>query len=250
MEKAKNYLKNNKLNVFVLGVFVLQVFQFVSTTVMARKNNEEISKINDDLKEVDTRFENYGDRVFNLDNTLNSRIDILDRSIKIDEKKRILVKKIREAILNNTHRSIDVRSLNRMAMSVIDYSYAYNVSVAGILAQIKVESDFNPEAESAVGAIGLGQIIPATHEYLMIRTKQPGLNPWDINDNIMMTCAYMSELRTQFGSFEDSLRAYNAGPETVKKVRAGLLKDYLPETNNYVPAVLKWNEVFKRYGLE
>lgn len=250
---TKEYIKNHKLSslVLVLLIFVsvseLMQFSLIARNYgMTRINSDNIQSLHEEFNKKEA---NLNSKIDNVEVSLNSRIDILDSSIKINEKKKILIKKVRDAITENTNTKLDIRALNRIAIAIIDYAYTYNLSIAGLLAQLKVESNFDPNAVSVAGAQGIGQIMPGTHEYIMIKTKNPMLNPWDINDNIFMTCVYMAELKTKFGNWEDALRAYNTGPDNVRKVKAGL-QVYTEETTKYVPKILEWNEKFKRYGLE
>ncbi|QOV06246.1 tape measure protein [Burkholderia phage Maja] len=79
-------------------------------------------------------------------------------------------------------------------------------------AQIAVESKFNPNAVSRAGAIGLGQIMPATGRKL-------GYTEEDLRDpvkNLDAMARVMKENRLKFGNVEDAMRAYNGGwnPET------------------------------------
>lgn len=252
-ENIREYIKSHKFYSLVLALLIfVSISEVVQFTLIARNygmtriNSNEIQSLHEELGKKEAQL---ASKIDNAEVSLNSRVDILDSSIKINEKKKMLIKKIRDAITENTSTQLDVRTLNRIAIAVIDYGYTYNLSIAGLLAQLKVESNFNPEAVSVAGAQGLGQIMPDTREHIMLKTKNPMLNPWDVNDSIYMTCVYMAELKTKFGNWEDALRAYNTGPNNVRKVKAGL-QDYVQETKDYVPKILEWNEKFKRYGLE
>ena len=75
---------------------------------------------------------------------------------------------------------------------------------------IAIESAFNPEAESQVGAIGLGQLMPDTADAL-------GVDPHDPEDNLRGSARYLLAQLESFGSAELALAAYNAGPEAVRK---------------------------------
>ena len=75
---------------------------------------------------------------------------------------------------------------------------------------IAIESAFNPEAESHVGAIGLGQLMPDTADAL-------GVDPHDPEDNLRGSARYLLGQLESFGSAELALAAYNAGPEAVRK---------------------------------
>lgn len=94
---------------------------------------------------------------------------------------------------------------------------------------IAVESAFNPEAESHVGAIGLGQLMPDTADAL-------GVDPHDPEDNLRGSARYLLAQLESFGSAELALAAYNAGPEAVRKY------DGIPpyaETMAHVASVLR-----------
>ena len=94
---------------------------------------------------------------------------------------------------------------------------------------IAIESAFNPEAESHVGAIGLGQLMPDTADAL-------GVDPHDPEDNLRGSARYLLAQLESFGSAELALAAYNAGPEAVRKY------DGIPpyaETLSHVAKVLR-----------
>lgn len=94
---------------------------------------------------------------------------------------------------------------------------------------IAVESAFNPNARSPVGAIGLGQLMPATAETL-------GVDPHDPEDNLRGSARYLLAQLESFGSVELALAAYNAGPEAVRQY--GGIPPYA-ETEGHVAKVLR-----------
>ena len=96
-------------------------------------------------------------------------------------------------------------------------------------ANIAVESAFNPDARSSVGAIGLGQLMPGTADLL-------GVDPHDPEDNLHGSARYLLAQLADFGAADLALAAYNAGPEAVRDY--GGIPPYA-ETEGHVAKVLR-----------
>lgn len=88
---------------------------------------------------------------------------------------------------------------------------------------IWVESRFNPEAVSPVGARGLMQLMPKTAAYLAELIGWPGrADEFDPEFNIAAGSYYIARLIAQFGGDEElALAAYNAGPTNVNRWMRG-----------------------------
>lgn len=112
-------------------------------------------------------------------------------------------------------------ALRKAGMSVTDWRDFYR-------ANIEIESAYNPRALSHVGAIGLGQLMPATAATL-------GVNPHDMHQNLDGSARYLLLLLDRFGSKELALAGYNAGPEAVS--RHGGIPPYR-ETQGHVRKVM------------
>lgn len=99
----------------------------------------------------------------------------------------------------------------------------------GLLSAVaKAESNFNPNATSSAGALGMMQIMPGT-------AKSLGVNPLDPAQAIDGAARMLSSGIKHFGSVQLALAAYNAGSSAVKKY--GGIPPY-PETQNYVKKVM------------
>lgn len=134
--------------------------------------------------------------------------------------------------------------------AVNDISERYSLDPFVLLAVMREESRFDPDARSIAGALGLMQIMPHTAYRL---DKQLKLNITDASDiyqvrtNITIGAFYLNSLLKEFGSLPVALAAYNAGHEKVREwVKDGKYAAYdefiedIPydETRNYVKRVL------------
>ena len=93
----------------------------------------------------------------------------------------------------------------------------YNLDPYDIAARIDVESKWNPNVSSSVGAQGLGQFMPGTWEYI---TGLDASRRSDPIANIMATAKYMKMLEKQYGAGSDeAIAAYNTGGGNVNKAK-------------------------------
>ncbi len=104
------------------------------------------------------------------------------------------------------------------------------------LSVARQESDFNCNAKSHAGAIGLFQLMPGTAKDLRV-------NPYKMDQNICGGIKYLKTLKKQFGSTKLALAAYNAGPGAVQKY--GGVPPYR-ETQQYVRYVMKFYKQYKK----
>ena len=91
---------------------------------------------------------------------------------------------------------------------------------------MKVESNFNPNAVSRKGAMGLMQLMPSTARSLKVK------NPFDPEQNVDAGVRHLKKLLESYGGdVKLTLAAYNAGSGAV--ARSAGVPHYL-ETQNYV----------------
>ncbi|MBF0506041.1 MAG: lytic transglycosylase domain-containing protein [Nitrospirae bacterium] len=108
----------------------------------------------------------------------------------------------------------------------------YNVDPQLVSAVIRAESNWNPAAVSAKGALGLMQLMPSTAALLGVT------NPFDPAENIEGGVRYIGNLIERFnGNLILALAAYNAGPGLV--VKKGAVPS-IPETVSYVNRVMQY----------
>ncbi len=112
-------------------------------------------------------------------------------------------------------------------------SAVYQVPEKLILSVMKAESNFNPQAVSPKGAMGLMQLMPQTAQSLGVT------NAFDPVQNIMAGTKLLSNLIQNLQSVPLALAAYNAGIGNVKKFNG------IPpfqETVAYVQKVISYYE--------
>jgi hypothetical protein len=118
----------------------------------------------------------------------------------------------------------------------LDAGRKFDVSPTLLKAVASAESDFNPDAVSPAGAVGLMQIMPGT-------AQQLGIDPRDPVQSIQGAANYLRTLLEQFnGNVTLAVAAYNAGPGAVAKY--GGIPPY-SETQDYVVHVA---DLMKKYG--
>jgi soluble lytic murein transglycosylase-like protein len=124
-------------------------------------------------------------------------------------------------------------SLSSSGFSQLDVSVAidkaaarHNVDPNLVRALVKVESNFNPNAVSRKGAMGLMQLMPQTARQLNLT------NPFNPEQNVDAGVRHLKQLLESYGGdVRLSLAAYNAGAGAV--ARSSGIPRYA-ETRNYV----------------
>jgi soluble lytic murein transglycosylase-like protein len=107
-----------------------------------------------------------------------------------------------------------------------------------LLAVMAVESNFDHQALSEKGAIGLMQLMPGTAKEMYVS------DAWDPAQNIEGGARYLRVLANQYGGdMVKTLAAYNAGPDAVRRAGGGVPP--IPETQEYVRKVVALYEAYK-----
>jgi soluble lytic murein transglycosylase len=129
-------------------------------------------------------------------------------------------------------------SLSSYDHLIVEASQAIGVPFHLLKALIRVESNFDSNAVSKKGAMGLMQIMPKNIKALKIK------DPFDPRDNIMGGAYYLKTLLNRFeGKLPLALAAYNAGPTIVDQYQA---IPPIKETMDFVKKVMEFYYFYKQ----
>lgn len=118
--------------------------------------------------------------------------------------------------------------LRRTRLSVSDWLTLFR-------ANIEIESAYRQSAVSSAGAIGLGQLMPATARNLNV-------DPRDPLQNLDGSARYLAMMLLEFGDPRLALAAYNAGPDAVRQYNGIPL---IEKPKIMWPASWRWSPVWK-----
>ena len=168
-----------------------------------------------------------------------------------------VVKRFIEKYTVNQRRTISVMlGLQRFYVPMIEEVLAYY----GLPMELRylpiIESAFNPQATSPVGAAGLWQFMPGTGKHYKLEINSLVDERRDPVKSTWAAAKYLSDMYKIYKDWELVIAAYNCGPGNVNKAinRAGGQRDfwkiypYLPkETRSYVPAFIAVNYAMTYY---
>jgi soluble lytic murein transglycosylase len=139
-------------------------------------------------------------------------------------------------------------SLSKRYLKIIqNNSEKYNVNAYTILAMIKTESNFNKNAVSNKGAVGLMQLMPSTANFIAKKVGfSENINLYDGQTNLYLGICYLEYLFNRYGDETIVLYCYNAGEGVVSKWTESEIKSPpYKETREYIKKVKRRKKLYK-----
>ena len=175
------------------------------------------------------------------------------------------MQKIGASILMITYIALIIMSIYFCSIC-ITYPKKYDTEIANVCATfdipkhtmyalVKAESNFNPNAKSHAGAIGLTQLLPSTAEYICIKNDldYSHFDLYNPYDNLYIGAMYLKYLISKFNMTYTALCAYNAGETVVRNWLKDTRYSYdqislyeIPynETKNYIEKIKNNEKVY------
>lgn len=131
--------------------------------------------------------------------------------------------------------------LTTIAQCVLGFSARYGVDPRLIMAVLAVESGFKVEATSRAGAMGLGQLMPATARGMGVTNAYDPVQNIDAAVRLIRGHLEAHAGKDSMEQLALALASYNAGGGAVRKY--GGVPPY-KETRNYIRKVASWYRYF------
>lgn len=187
---------------------------------------------------------------------LKGSVAIIDGAVNAEGKRKQRILKVKTMIRELSMKEglkdaqgLEPSQLSEMATAIVDRADAEHIPVALLMALIRQESAFNPEAISKKGAQGLTQVMPTTADDIKQWTQRSYYEPFRISHNVHFGAYYLGRMLRKFGwDKSKAVMAYNGGPEAVASWSAGVGKLW-PETIDYEKQVMAFSRKYESLGV-
>lgn len=247
VEKIQNRINEIQSTFDKLGFNKVENFQAPSKPFSEYLNEASKTQETSQLVESKNVNNSFNIKTAQVDNIQNSVFDNITRS-NAHRLNDILVNAYTVDMLDNDSKLYSVSNDNRLDNYrdksenfptkyddiIKEASDKYSVPEPLIKALIKQESNYNSEAVSHKGAVGLMQLMPTTAAELGM-SEDKLTDPYS---NIMTGTKYLSQMLNRYeGRIDLGLSAYNAGPTLVDKLNR---IPNIDETQNYVKTIINY----------
>lgn len=133
-----------------------------------------------------------------------------------------------------------------IANAIYESSNKYNLDPLLVASVFKIESNYQNEAVSSAGAIGIAQLMPGTAEMLNV-------DAWNLEENIDGGTRYLREMldlqnKNDPYRYNLALASYNAGPGNVNKKVPSYTYDYIQSIKDEYEKLIKLIDHIELYN--
>jgi soluble lytic murein transglycosylase-like protein len=125
------------------------------------------------------------------------------------------------AVVDERMPDISERRRDQLSGQIVASSIEAGFDPLFVLAFIEVESKFDHEAVSPMGARGLMQVLPSTWDQVARENGWGRLERFDPVNNVRVGVKYLSDLSRNFKRMRSLALAYNAGPGGATRIITG-----------------------------
>jgi len=174
---------------------------------------------------------------------LRLKVQELDAGITFEIKRKRMILGLRDIILKENSRLTNKEAYSIAETTVNECDKYETISPILLTAIQKVESNFNHDAESNMGALGLNQIWPPTGRMLcrMVNWEYNSKVLLDFKKNTRLAVLYLDILSTEYDDIKIVVAAYNGGPKNAYYYKDGKAQ----ETKDYVEKVFTFYKQYK-----
>ncbi len=232
--------KQNSTNTLLFLGIVLIVALTVVIALLATIGNKYIDNLMNNNIQLTSKVEV-------IENEMTHKFQVLSAGITFDQKRKRLLLSIRDIIMENNPRLTPVRAYEIAEVNLEECERFQRVDPIMLTALQKVESAFNVNAVSNMGALGINQIWPSTGRLLC---RAAG---WEYDEKLLkdlkkstyLACLLLDILHVEYEGKETMILAdYNGGPRNARLYDMGS-DNCSTETQMYVQNVLSYRDQFK-----
>ena len=244
-EKIKSERKITKMIIFNVIYKIIVVIGLLTLPVAGYKWYMFVEKTEGNVTKEKRHLE---EKIIAMDEEMTCKLQVLTAGITFDQQRKRTLLKFQE-IIQRANPSLTSQQAYRTAEIISDSCDRFKRVDKFLLIAIQSgESNFNSEAISPVGAIGINQIMPSTGRMLC---RAVG---WEYDDKILkdveksthLACVYLDMLYVQHnGNIRLMLAEYNGGPYSAYYTKIDD-KRLNPETKEYLAKVINFREIYKK----
>lgn len=271
-KNSEKLFKTNVTKLFIILPIVVSLFCIIGIVNLINRHNIELYKYSQKISELQGENLNLLSKIGGIKYEMQSlknehrlcinKIQSLEKEIKYQGNRKTLINHVKN-VIKQSAKNTDLYDVSRAAIA---YSFLYDIRLSDLLAQIRHESNFDPNAISPTGARGLMQVVDSTAKEISIDLNRKNYDINSIITNVEFGTYYMSKmLKKSNNNYLDALRMYSYGPKNVKKLKEKI--DFIEQdpgkakvdkhhshyplwVQGYIELIYNWQQYYQQTGVD